>query len=405
MYFDKIICGDALQVLRSLPDNFVQSCITSPPYFGLRSYLPSTHPNKHLEIGAEATPEVYITRLVEIFREVQRVLRLDGTLWLNIADSYAGSWGNFGNRPEMGGRPSTQRERKTAFVYRKGYERFREKPSSANCETLGLQRKNLMLIPARLSLALQADGWIVRSDIIWAKSDPMPESVRDRPTKSYEHVYLLTKSPRYFYDAVAVGEPLSQTAIRRYKYGYGGRKNKELTAMNKQGVGVRTRMVGDREPPSIRNRRDVWVMATSSYHGAHFATMPSPLVEICILAGTSPRACEKCGTPWRRIVERGSLIEQGNHPSLSSHLTAQDYLYAGESQCGVNETLKEEGWCPSCTCLENTGISRCVVLDPFAGSGTVLASAHRLGRAYLGIELNSDYLPLIEERIDHKDNA
>ena len=181
----RIITGDARTAMADIPDGSIQCTVTSPPYFGLRSYLPDGHDGKHAELGSEPTLAAYVANLVAVFREVKRVLRDDGTLWLNLGDSYAANWNS--QRAEGGGG-------------------FKDVERKRITRTPGFKPKDLMMVPARVALALQDDGWYLRSDIIWHKKAPMPESVTDRPTSAHEHIFLLTKRARYFYDADAVRE-------------------------------------------------------------------------------------------------------------------------------------------------------------------------------------------------------
>ena len=217
-----VLEGDSRTVLATLPEASVQCCVTSPPYFGLRDY------GHEGQIGLEATPDDYVAEMVALFREVRRVLKDDGTLWLNLGDSYAGSGKGPSQSLSAEARDMTHTMH-TAFV-----------PD-------GLKPKDLIGIPWRVAFALQADGWYLRSDIIWHKPNPMPESVTDRPTKAHEYVFLLTKSARYYYDAAAIAEP----------------------------------SIDD-----TRNARTVWSITTQPYKGAHFATMPPELARRCILAGS-----------------------------------------------------------------------------------------------------------------------
>jgi hypothetical protein len=283
--------------------------------------------------------------------------------------------------------------------------------------------KNLVGIPWRVAFALQADGWYLRSDIIWSKPNPMPESVTDRPTKSHEYVFLLTKSPRYYFDADAVREPVTETSISRLAQ-----------------PGLPTQIGSDRVPgktngnmkavgdPSGRNIRSVWTIATQPYPGAHFATFPEKLVEPCVKAGTSERGvCPACGAPWVRAIEksdprpvRGNYlgpIEEG------AKLDGRAGFHGAGKKGGMVRTdegwsfLKRDnltvGWEPSCDCLDNCGCeypcsrgAECgcachngnggaipaTVLDPFAGSGTVGRVANRLGRRAVLIDLSADYI-------------
>jgi len=254
-----ILQGDCLQVLQSLPENSVQCCVTSPPYYGLRSYLPDGHEDKPLEIGSEETPQEYVTKLVQVFREVRRVLRNDGTLWLNIGDSYGTG---------------------TKAARAKGNRGIGANTQAAQdaVARVGGQAKQLMMIPARVAIALQEDGWYLRSDIIWHKPSAMPESVTDRPTNDYEHVFLLAKSERYYYDADAIAEQAADPRKRRH--GGTDEYRNALTGQSRQG-GLQNAVTC-----TSRNKRSVWSISTRSYAQAHFATMPEKLVEPCILAGS-----------------------------------------------------------------------------------------------------------------------
>lgn len=254
-----LLSGDALTVLRSLPDGAARCCVTSPPYWGLRDY------GVEGQLGLEPTPEQYVTRMVEVFREVRRVLADDGTLWLNVGDSYA-------NDDKWGG--ATGGKHVAALHGHAGGGRDKT--------TTGLAPKNLVGIPWRLAFALQADGWTLRSDIIWAKPNPMPESVTDRPTKAHEYVFLLSKSARYFYDSEGIAERGTH-AGRVVKYD-GEQKNVTAAKDPK----MRTRIASDRCVGLTRNARSVWTIATQGYSGAHFATMPPELARRCILAGSAP---------------------------------------------------------------------------------------------------------------------
>jgi DNA modification methylase len=251
----KIIIGDVRTAMQSIPDQSVQTCITSPPYWGLRDY------GQGDQIGLEETPEQYVDQMVEVFREVWRVLKDDGTLWLNIGDSYAGNM----SRASNNGRAGFGSEREGVF----------------NRMPDGLKPKDLVGIPWRLAFALQNDGWYLRQDIIWAKPNPMPESVTDRCTKSHEYVFLMSKSRQYFFDHVGIKEPVA-TNVGDAKIKFVGNKYGDSDdpkhATKSGNVWV---------PSDTRNKRDVWTIATKPYKGAHFAVMPEALVEPCILAGSA----------------------------------------------------------------------------------------------------------------------
>jgi len=257
-----LLTGDCREMLRTLEAGSVRTCITSPPYFGLRDY------GHDGQIGLEQTPEDYVNELVEVFREVRRVLSDDGTLWLNLGDSYAGSGkgANADGSVTATGKQATHKGT-TIGTFAKGFVGEGVKP------------KDLMGIPWRVAFALQADGWYLRSDIIWHKPNPMPESVTDRPTKSHEYLFLLTKSPRYYYDHVAVREP-SVTGSWDAMPPIGGAKHVE---------GNKNNTYSGNTPASdgLRNKRDVWTISTKPFKGAHFAVMPEALVEPCVLAGSA----------------------------------------------------------------------------------------------------------------------
>lgn len=249
----QILQGDCRDVLATLEAGSVQMCVTSPPYFGLRSYNGGA-----AEIGLEATPDAYIAALVEVFRGVRRVLRDDGTLWVNIGDSYATNPGNGrGGEQNDGGVPHRSVRDKTG---------------------MGLKTKDLIGIPWMLAFALRADGWYLRSDIIWSKPNVMPESVRDRPTKSHEYLFLLSKHERYFYDAAAIQE---QSVYR------GPPKPGKQAQAARTGLSPHRGHLGT-EHPNGRNKRSVWTVATMPYKQAHYATFPEKLIEPCILAGSRP---------------------------------------------------------------------------------------------------------------------
>jgi DNA modification methylase len=248
MNVSSILTGDCLEVLRGLPDGMAQTCVTSPPYYGLRDY---GHAG---QIGLEETPGAYVARLVDVFREVRRVLRDDGTLWLNLGDSYAAGGNGGGNKNDTNVGSLTV---------------GRKLPPS------GYKSKDLLGIPWMVAFALRADGWWLRQDIIWHKPNPMPESVTDRCTKAHEYVFLLTKSARYFYDADSIREPPTGRTDALSVINTGADNGREKRTLNNDGT------IG-------ANARSVWTIATQPYSGAHFATMPPALAERCIKAGSRP---------------------------------------------------------------------------------------------------------------------
>lgn len=268
----RILVGDCIEMMRTLPDQSVHTCITSPPYFGLRDY------GVDGQIGLEASPREFIESLVAVFREVRRVLRDDGTIWVNMGDSYAGSWGAHG-RDDMGLGTSSLSARQVAASARK-----KKKANHG-----GFKPKDLMGMPWRLAFALQDDGWYLRQDIVWAKPNPMPESIKDRCTKAHEYLFLLSKSPRYYFDQDAIREPARaqaapESASKRNSF---ARETKYTDGEHGQTAQHRTGR-DDVDYDETRNKRSVWTVATASFKGAHFATFPPDLIRPCVLAG-SPR--------------------------------------------------------------------------------------------------------------------
>ena len=291
----KLIKGDVREVLKGLDPESVQCVVTSPPYWGLRDYGVDD------QLGLEPTPEEYVENMVSVFQEVKRVLRKDGTVWLNLGDSYFG-----GGRGKDG-------------KYEVAYKSVEDsKPDWSKVS--GLKPKDLVGIPWRVALALQADGWWLRSDIIWNKPNPMPEAVKDRPTKSHEYIFLLTKSAKYYYDHEAIKEKGEYPAGTKAAKGSTKRYSTDL---------VNSRPPEYKVYDGTRNKRSVWKITTKPYKEAHFATFPEELPETCIKAGT----------------KRGD-----------------------------------------------------VVLDIFAGSGTTLRVASKLGRKGIGIELNPEYIKILKKR-------
>ncbi len=300
MELNKVYCGDALEILRTFPNQSVNCCVTSPPYYRLRDY------GIDGQIGLEDTPELFIERLANVFDEVMRVLRDDGTLWLNIGDSYVD-----------------------------------------NRKLEGIRPKNLIGIPWMLAFELRKRGWYLRQDIIWYKPNPMPESVKDRCTKSHEYLFLLSKSVRYYFDAEAIAEPVAQSTVTRMRQDIEHQKGSFLPGKNNVNMKAAAPRYGGKkytqDPDEfyrtksgyaydyrpLRNKRDVWTVTTKPYKFAHFATFPEELIEPCILAG-----CPKNG----------------------------------------------------------------VVLDPFFGSGTVGVVCKRKQRNYIGIDINPKYIQLSEQR-------
>ena len=371
-----IINGNCIEVLPTLDEQSVHCCVTSPPYWGLRDY------GTEEQLGLESTPEAYVENMVGVFREVRRVLRDDGTLWLNIGDSYS-------RAPEKGGSgtPTGRNGRG------EGYGRAQASKIGASN---GLKPKDLVGIPWRLAFALQADGWYLRQDIIWHKPAPMPESVRDRCTKAHEYIFLLTKSERYFYDAEAIKE--KATCDRK-------RGPAEHPCKDTNGNSGLSR----REISPTRNKRSVWTVNTSPYKGAHFAVFPPKLIEPCILAGSPDQCCSACGKGHRRIVERDKVATRpGTNSKVNRASVDPDSPYESHSGTVVGNrdpkrhtiTTKTVGFETDCDCGADS--ARSVVLDPFFGSGTTGEVATSLGRDYVGIELNPEYCQLAVQRTEQR---
>lgn len=339
-YINKIIQGNSLDVLRSMPDGVIDCCVTSPPYWGLRDYGHSD------QLGLEPTPELYVQHITEIFNEIKRVLKPAGTLWLNLGDSYNGSGGAGGDYSKGG--------------LKEGQPKYKGR----NVKTY--KPKDLIGIPWMVAFALRSTGWYLRSDIIWHKPNPMPESVTDRPTKSHEYIFLLSKSQKYYYDYEAILQPVADSTIGRGPVDFGGKKGREYKPVkgdpnyrNGSEQWGRTydyskgkkksfkNLEYDGQQPNsfhlnglngngdefypVRNKRSVWTVTTKPYKEAHFATYPQELIVDCIKAG-----CPEGG----------------------------------------------------------------IVLDPFMGAGTTAVVARKLNRNYVGIELNPKYIEIANKRLE-----
>lgn len=444
----RVIEGDCRVALALLADRSVHCVVTSPPYFGLRDYGTATWAGggaecDHLQgklvspkstlrsdgrdhigpyagekavstgtpfgqvcgkcgatrtdsqIGLEATPAAFISEMVSVFREVRRVLRDDGTLWLNLGDSYARDIAKGKHKPGDSGKQN--------YIIERGGGRAAGgivlRRNGDSDPPPGLKAKDLMMMPARVALALQEDGWYLRKDIIWHKPNPMPESCTDRPTSSHEHVFLLTKKPTYFYDAEAVKEDVTGNAHAR-----GDGLHPKVSA---PGSGIKSNAsfsAAVNELVSSRNMRDVWTIATAPYAEAHFATFPPELAERCIKAGTSERgACPTCKTPWERVVEKSRTFESGsgrsgNMPVGKNGIGLQGGGETIDIRRGPCVSSTTTGWQPTCTCAPAEPIP-CTVLDPFGGAGTVGLVADRLRRDAVLVELNPAYAVMARNRM------
>jgi site-specific DNA-methyltransferase (adenine-specific) len=426
---------------------------TSPPYWSLRDYQVEG------QLGLERTPEEYVAKLVEIFREVKRVMRKDGTFWLNLGDSYAGSNCGYGQTKESSGFQNVVRQ-----TY---YPTSSRKPTHI---PPGLKPKDLVGIPWRVAFALQADGWYLRSDCIWNKPNPMPESVSGsrwerhrikikpakvrvgqgqrytdigqrqgshiaahgdpdrqpewqdcpgcpkctpndglvlrmsagRPTRAHEYIFELTKSDSYYFDSEAVREPHKEP-----ERGIKHHESRNPHNAPKESMAIRWTPAERFYNPSGRNIRSAWTMTTKPFKEAHFATFPPELPERCIKAGTSERGgCPKCGAPWLRIIERKSATmnirvrdaKKGilqKKSGFDESATEKEIADYGKEEMGYSQTL---GWRPSCICNAGEPIPA-TVLDPFFGAGTTGMVAKQLGRNFIGIDLKREYCEMAERRI------
>ena len=448
-----ILTGDALEILPTLEAESAQTVVTSPPYYGLRDYgLPPTiwdavpgcrhewgeervrlaKPDRNTEgkdgagngifgtaaargsqpaksargaalhigpfcvkcgawrgsLGLEPTPELYVKHLVQIFREVCRVLRDDGTVWLNLGDSYAG--GNTLGRNDAG----------RNFTGGGGNIKGSGNPGNqgSHARITNLKPKDLIGIPWRTAFALQADGWYLRQDIIWHKPNPMPESVIDRCTKAHEYIFLLTKSARYYFDHEAIRVPFAAVTLKDRETDHYSYNGKSLKAYGDAGVqeplAVKQRILETMQNRGGANRRSVWTITTKPFKEAHFATFPPEIPEICIKAGTSEKGCcPECGSPWERIGEKVTLWRE-----RPNQYTAYRDINGQPDQRKSGSEFTTTGWRPTCT--HNLDPVPCTVLDPFSGAGTTGMVATKLGRKYIGIELNPEYSEMSEKRIE-----
>lgn len=442
----RILIGHVLDKLAELPERSVHMVWTSPPYWGLRSYgtepqvwggekgcahewgdsLPPrpgrgnkpgdysmsslTNPKRQDELprpthagcfcvrctawrgehGLEPSFDLWLAHEVEIFRAVRRVLRDDGTVWINVGDAYASSPNGIS----------------AAETKAKGDDRaFRDRP----IDTTGGQfkPKDRILMPARLAVALHEDGWWLRDEIVWSKANPMPSSVRDRTTPAHEMIYMLSKKGRYFYDRMTIAEPIAESSHARYDQ----ETLNEQTGGFKQEAYENNSLVGQRaksrRPAEIlkaladgdrtRNKRSVWHMALEPFVGAHFATAPTGIVRPCILAGTSAKGvCPHCGAPWVRVTEV-EYKNPGNRSTNGPRSLAQRHQTAG-FPVRLERRDTTTGWQPTCACADNEPVPA-TVLDPFGGAGTTALVAQDLGRVAILIELNPEYAEIARSRL------
>ena len=373
----QLICGDVIDVLRDLPAGRVSCVVTSPPYFGLRSYgiPPRTWADGTVcVLGDEPTLDLYIQHLVEVFREVKRVLHPRGSCWMNMGDGYAK-----GSKAKRG----------------------------------GLTTKDLMMVPARAAIALQEDGWILRQDIIWAKGlsfcpgfsgSVMPESTTDRSTWAHEHLFHLALRPDYFYDPDGCREPYAETSKRQVQDGYRGRATKDYDAAGAQNPSdSKRRIIASIAAGHGRNLRNVWVVPKQNFKGAHFATFPEKLVEPVVKLATSAiGVCAACAAPIQRRTVREDVPASVKAAFEASRATTA--IDTGRTDGHTSrrpnyrrKVLREE-WEPSCAC--GAGFVPAMVMDIFSGSGRAGMVSKRLGRSYVGIDINKEYNDMAQHAID-----
>jgi DNA modification methylase len=402
----RILIGDVREQLRTLDADSIHCCVTSPPYWGLRDY------GVDGQIGLESSPAAFIAVMVDVFEEVRRVLRPDGTCWINMGDSYA----------------TTATSAHQSRTHLTGGDDLN--PAFRPGVPQGLKAKDLCMMPHRLAIALQDAGWWVRQDIVWSKPNPMPESVRDRCTKSHEYVFLLTKSDRYYFDQAAIAEPVAASSIARLAQDIEnqvgsdrvpGKTNGNMKAVrskrdsfkrddSKRAVAIPNQSMGTHRPDrdeseyalDVRNKRSVWTIATQPYREAHFATFPPELPEVCIKAGTSERGhCPECGARWRREIARtfapqsDVAIEKGVRGA--GEQKPMDLSNTWDGFPRGTTTMSTMGWVPTCECGRVPVPD--IVLDPFFGAGTTGLVSDRLQRDCIGIELNAAYAKIARKRI------
>ena len=360
----RILKGDSRDRLKELPDESIHCVITSPPYWGQRNYG-----GEDAMIGLEPTFDLHLENLSVVFKEVYRVLRNDGTLWLNYGDGY---W---------------KKSKNDDF-----------KP------------KDLMLMPSRVAMTLQADGWYLRSKVIWKKPNPLPESIKDRPTTSYEEILLMSKEQRYFYDAEAVKTKSERPRAYKDHEDLRCRPHAWANSPDYHGdmPGVEKSVKDEKNKPAenTANLRNVWEISKHPFPGAHFATFPPLLVETCLKAGTSEHgACSGCGAQWIRRIENPRIPDEIRNRSADTKMSYHTRSLGGGQKLqnwrDANPP-RTVGWESSCSCDPVPRVIPATVLDPFGGAGTVGMVANELGRDALLVEINDEYVEMAKNRISEK---
>lgn len=363
-----LLNGDSLEILKNFPNNTFHTAVTSPPYWQLRDYFVDN------QLGHEATPEEYVENLVDILREVKRVLRKDGTLWLNIGDGYNNNSGFCRSSKEWqrGGRKSGSADKK---LFKHKY----------------IKQKDLIGIPWRVAFALQENGWYLRCDIIYSKTNIMPDGAKDRPTRSHEYIFLLSKSKKYFYDYYAVLEDTKDRPSRVQGFG-----------ANEQHGTFRQDQDRTFEHYGKRNKRSVWHTSVSSFKGKHYATFSQELIDPCVASSTSQKGCcIKCGSPWKRIFDKVRVeIDKKYSPKKMTEII--NFFPEMEEKKEYQLQLIEKGWEKQCDC--NTHKTKpCIILDPFSGMATTGVVALKYNQNYVGIEINKEYLEMSRRRLGLED--
>jgi len=361
--------GDVREVLPELPESSVHMCMTSPPYFGLRDYGDDD------QIGLEESLDAYVSELVQVGDDLRRVLRDDGSWWLNLGDSYAGSgrgaWDKDDNKESWSFNGGEAPERDT-----------------------NLKRKNKMLVPHRVAIALQSNGWVVRNDVTWVKPNPMPSSVKDRLNTTTEQIFLLTPQPDYWFDLDAIREAHAGSSMQRISQNNGNPVNNPEDVNHPDGM--HNFNPDELCHPAGKNPGDVFEVTTKPFPEAHFAVYPPALCEKPIKASCPPKVCVNCGAPYEREVDR----EPGEYDySDRDELMSDD---AGRKAASGTQTktptAEFKGWSQTCDC-DTDDTEPGIVLDPFAGAGTTLLKAKELGRQFVGVELNPEYADMARARV------
>ena len=356
-----LLNGDVVEHLKKLQDESIDCIVTSPPYYGLRDY------GIEGQIGLEETPEKYVEKMSEVFKELKRVLKKTGTFFLNIGDTYGGSMQGYGVKdPNM----------------------------------FNIMPKCLLMIPERLAFTLIQDGWILRNKVIWHKPNHMPSSVKDRFSNSWEYVYFFVKSRRYFFDLDSVREPHTSTPPKPNYRRNPNDKARSSTLTPRSPTSLISYNLSGKNPGDV----DFWSITTRGFHEAHFAVFPEKLIERPIKAGCPQWVCSKCGRPRERIIEIN--INKNNVPNKwKSTYRGKVELEGSQTKRSVSELFKESlskerktiGF-TKCDC--NAPFISGTVLDPFMGSGTTGVVAKRLGRNFIGIDINPEYIEMAKKRIE-----